>query len=296
VPITLRAIRLLSGDQRFTLISATGNSLPRTIVPNETAYFTLRFCALERGSASDTVELEDSDGALHRVRLGGEGLSPRVWLDTVHAVAGDHLWLALHLDSGFAHSRPPGVYSVELHVDPFALFPSGRIESPGAAGSVTHTPDGTVTITGDNLGIPRQDGVLLRIEFRGLSTGSAENRVELRNILFGSIGGGTVAGDGLVKLSGYGDEDLYVERRMRITGIRSELDGVEIVYRAASGRMPLLRLFDGLGRELERLPLGPATGEEEAVTLATRHYPRGWYLLELREGGDIVTMPVMLTK
>jgi hypothetical protein len=295
VPITLRAIRLVSGDQRFTLTSDAGNTFPRTIVPDETAYVTLRFCALEHGRASDTVELEDSDGALYRVRLDGEGLSPRVWLDTVQAVAGDHLWLSLHLDSGFAHARPPGPYSFELHVDPFALFPSGRIEAPGASGAVVHAPDGTITITGDNFGMPHQDGVLLRIQFRGLSTGQAENRVELRNILFGSIGSGTVAGDGLVKLSGYGDEELYVERRMRIVGMRSDGDGIEVAYRAASGRAPLLRLFDGRGGQVERVSLGLTTGADEVVTIATGHYPRGWYVLELREGDDVVTMPVMLT-
>jgi hypothetical protein len=169
------------------------------------------------------------------------------------------------------------------------------METTNGTARLTYTPDGLLTIIGDNRDAPLSGAVLLRIRFRGLTTGKPENRVACGKATFDRIGEATVAGDGLIRLDGT-SEGIGIAERVRIISVQSLGDVIVVTWRAAQGVRPALRLFDGTGRMVTRTVPGEATGEEQVFSLAASELAHGWYLLELRDGDICATATAMRTQ
>jgi hypothetical protein len=69
-----------------------------------------------------------------------------------------------------------------------------------------------------------------------------------------------------------------------------------VTYRAPKGAMPVLSLLDVAGRERLLRRLEPGTGEEQSAAVEITGVASGIYRLELRDGAERVSVPIIVVK
>jgi|GEM_PF-3022572 len=274
--------------------------MQRTVSPGDTVHLHVRFCPRMMGQTFGHLDITIGADPPRSVVLSGEGIAPRIRLDTASARAGDLLYLRARLDSTSQAAIPIGNYVLRLRLNPAALFPRQVIAVPGTAGAtMTYDADGTVSIEGDGGGSSLPDGTLVLIELRGLSTGNPANRVLIEQATIDGIGMLQPDGEGLVMLDGCDVEyGVQVMSRLAIKAARMEPGGsaIAITYSAPAGTLPLLRIFDLSGRIVHAIHPGEGTGAAQNFIATTGRLYRGVYVVELSTEGARAVAPVAVTE
>jgi hypothetical protein len=225
---------------------------------------------------------------------------PGAWLDTVSAAVGDRMQLTLHIAPALRIGDRAGGYHVVLKLPVRGLFPY-RVIDPrsGAPAVMTYEADGLLTIDRHGLSDPITGDRLLSLEMEGLSTAEPLSPVDIQSVELEGVGQLPVIGEGLVILSGC-DVGTNIGFGKRITILAVQPNPVKsaavVTYRAPKGAMPVLSLLDVAGRERLLRRLEPGTGEEQSAAVEITGVASGIYRLELRDGAERVSVPIIVVK
>jgi hypothetical protein len=290
---------LIEGNAGFLLPQA-GSMI---IQPEDTVRLLVTFRPIRGGVAHDELililhELGSADTIdTVSVQMYGEGRNPVIRLDTVSGVAGELVALTLRGLKGPFPAGGQGDLRIGLHFDPRALFPKeARILPNGDQLFVNYAGDGRLglrfpELTGDS-------EIVVGITFRGLSTGQAENIVQIDSVaLSGNVL--PITGDGMVVLSGCDIEhELKMGRRVSALAVQHDPASavITVTYHAPQGSVPLLRIYDLSGDcRLDR-PLPEATDATQTIQIPVNMLGRGFYLLELLDRAERDILPLMIAR
>lgn len=272
----------------FTITSQFSGGRSRMLPPQDTLRIHLRFCPPAAGIAAAVLRITDEEGEGYRTVLGGEGIPPGLWLDTVAAEAGDVLTLTCR--TGPEDVIGPGQYRVRLSFNADALSPvSVAAAASGDAAAISGRGKGNVTVSGERFAPAAADGALFTIAFRGLSSGEPVNRVVIEEMEFPVAVPQWDTLAGMVLLSGCDvDRTPGGGKRAHIGGLgpNPAAGSVVVTYLAPPGRRAVLTLYDFPGNRVETVRLPEGTGDMEEFRLDLTGYPRGVYTLELRERNE----------
>lgn len=226
-----------------------------------------------------------------------------VRLDTASEHVGNRFHVTMNVLPALAPSEGISGYKAWVRIPRRSLFVH-RVISPGAP--VTGEP-ATVQYTGyDAYLVERsQSGQMLsgdqlfKLELEGLSTGIPINDLIIDSVVFIGTERPMLAGNGLVILSGCDvSRGFDFNKRARIQAIRPNPVSHEaaIIYRAPSGVVPVLRLINTTGQEVFSIPLPAGSGEDQETRLDLGVVASGVYTLELRDGNELSTMPLVIRK
>ncbi|MBS1914168.1 MAG: hypothetical protein JST22_19425 [Bacteroidetes bacterium] len=223
------------------------------------------------------------------VRYRSGGVPHIVKLDTVAARVGDRVSLVMHVQPGLTVAEAVHGYHADLRFDSRALFIHDVISPDRSAGGEMATynatgagllsvdrPASSPAITGDEL---------FRVELEGLVSGQPLNVMAIDRVQMPEAFSVAAAGDGLVILSGC-ELGTSFEKHVQIVAIRPNplRDELVLEYWLPSGKPGVLRLYDGVGREIVRTGIGEGTGENQEAHVDVRQVPSGIYEVELRNG------------
>ncbi len=261
-----------------------------------------------------TVKITDSNGcpAVSNPYMLRWPPARLVWLDTAYARVGQRARLTMTINPPLTSLENVGGYRIRLKFPSRSLFPREAFES--AAKVVTggtqiyRISDDEVEIDRDESGPVIEGGRLFQIDFEGLSTAVPMNGVEISDIqlipqensshLFqAGQYNVSVAGPGLVVLSGCDIAhgfDFGKSVAIKAVLPNPVLGRAVIRYRAPDGSRPSVSLVELSGR---RIPLGslPAgNGAEQEVLFNFGDTPAGTYMLEIRDGEESASTPVII--
>lgn len=233
---------------------------------------------------------------------GVQGLTRYVaWLDTVEGNAGDVVWLRMRIAPALTASEQVTGYRAWIRVVPEALYPHDASSGSGAVAgdNMTLTNDGFGAVDVKRpAGGPAIEGeTLFRLALRGLVTGSPRNEVRIDSVEIGGVGRVPVAGPGLAILHGC-ELGRGFGKGAEIVSITPNpaSEEIEVTYRAPAGMRMRLRLVDMAGRELTERVLDGSTGEPTTVRLKVGGLDAGAYMVELREGEEVVVSPLIIKR
>lgn len=226
-----------------------------------------------------------------------------VRLDTASEHVGNRFHITMHVTPALSQAEGISGYRAWVRIPRRSLFVH-RVISPdapmtGEPATVQHMEYDSYLVERSYAGQMLSGGQLFQLELEGLSTGVPVNDLTVDSVVF--IGGErpTLAANGLVILSGCDvGRDFDFNKRARIQAIRPNPVSHEaaIVYRAPSGSVPVLRLISTTGQEVFSMPLPAGSGEDQETRLDLGIVASGVYTLELRDGNELSTMPLVIRK
>ncbi len=284
----------------------SGDTLIATPAP---AYQWLRN-GVEISGATDERYIADASGR-YEVRIATPdgctatsdahriGINRFVRLDTTSAAVGDRLRLRMTVDPPLAADEEVRGFLARIRVVPNALFPH-RVISPDAAvagepAQLTYRTTGEIRVERETTSNPLAGSTLFDLELEGLITGTPFNDVVIEEVALDLDGSMPVAGNGLVLLSGCQIAKGY-GKRVRIDGVTPNPAASEaaVSYRAPVGSYGRLRIMDLTGAEVKGVDLDAGTGELQNVRIGLEGLSGGTYLLELRDGEEVVGVPLII--
>ncbi len=243
-----------------------------------------RLALFLRGSAVRAVAFPDA----HPV-LGGGTVS-----------VGDTIALPFELDLSLDSLDGLTAMSAELELRARSLYPVDALSTfgplrtsyriDGAIGHVTISGSGLETLKGRRL-------FVLRV--LPLSTAEPAERI---SVVSASLDGKALdtkgAGAMLTILGCAVGQGISFGRQTTLGGIviREGATGTVVTYAAQAGIAPVASLIDLAGIERRRIELPVATGETQQGEISLAGLSPGFYLLELRAGGDRSTLPILFTR
>lgn len=262
-----------------------------------------------------TVAITDSNGCRavsDPVRLPTVRI---VYLDTVSAHVGDRVFLTMKIDPPLESGDGMTGYKIRLKLDAKSLFAHGVVSPDeyiaGEQTTFRRERDGTILLERPTTAGTLVGNELLRLTVEGLSTGVPANpviieKIDLHPVLVGGanaqqLGSDSVivGGHGLVLLTGCDiSHGFGAGKRAAITGVNPNpvRDGMTVSWRAPDGSHPVLTLIDVTGRPVRSISLPQGTGGEQQVVIEVLTTPSGAYMLELREGTERMSVPIVVVR
>lgn len=244
-----------------------------------------------------TVEITDSNGCHARSSIRIDERR-NVWMDTVSAGVGERLRVGFIVSPGLTAANGVDGYRARLKIEPRDLFAHGVFApstNPGtpvptmvarADGSIDIAYAGTQIVTGDTL---------FTLELQGLATARPASIVRIDSIVIAKTGEVSIVGNGLVLLSGCDVGAFATGKRVQLTAVRRDVGGGVIVsYRAPAGSLPSLRLYDAEGMLLLMVDLDTGTDGEQSASITIP--ASGFYVIELRDRAERVSLPMVIVK
>lgn len=185
---------------------------------------------------------------------------------------------------------------VWLSFNPDALYPHSA-QSGGRPLRLEYDPDGGLDLQLTGASQPLTGGTLIELELEGLITGRASNVVRLDSLEFMGDRFSVLGGDGLVRLTGCEVGKRFEKGAAIVSVVPNPVYGpVRISYRSTNGLPINLRVTDLTGRSVNVTELGIGDGSEETVTLALDGLQSGLYVLELSDGVETQTTPLLIRR
>ena len=257
----------------------------RQVLPGDTVRLNISFRPTGQGSAVGGVLLEDDQSLFGETSLVGKGVIPSIRLDTAIGTAGELIRLTLSVDRTGDLLPEIGEYRFLLTLPPHALFPR---ELSDNLATMEYQPDGRLLIQGNHGGSVPAGGKLLSITFRGLSTGDSANYVRIEEGELTGITPLSIAGEGLVLLSGcdIGRSQGVVRKPVSLTVAPNPVtDNLVISCRVPPESHPVLTLYTMLAERVEEYQLPDVRGDDPLHIRLVDVQP-GLYLLVLEAGED----------
>lgn len=301
----LRIIRidLRGGDSNRFAVTGT---VPTSLAVGESRAFTVGFSPdAPRGFLTACITMiDDSSTVATAIRGIGVAHPEHLYrLDTASIQVGERAVISLHASPPLTAEDDVRGYRIRLRIDPRALFPFELAPTGAAAagsmGDLRDSIDGTITIERSGFGAPITGEILAQVALQGLITGQPLNVIDLLEVAAGSQPAATIAGNGLVLLSGCDvGRNLKLDKPARITSIQPNPMGHDatVIYRAPIGETPTLRLVGITGSAALALQLPVGNGEDQEVQLDLGQTPSGVYMLELRDRAERAFIPVIIAK
>lgn len=236
-------------------------------------------------------------------RTVAPAIAHKVGFGTASAHVGNRFRMSMSVDPALASEDDIRGFRAWIRIPSRSLFLHRAISpdagAPGEYTSATPGSDDRIVIDRAASSPLLTGNVLFELELEGLSTGVPLNRIIIDSVVFSDGSRGIIGGDGTVILSGCDvGRSFDYSKRVRLQSIRPNPVSHEaaILYRAPAGAEIAIRLVNTTGQEVMTGTLPPGTGEEQEIWLPLGSVDSGVYMLELRDGSEISTMPLVIQK
>lgn len=289
--LTELEIAELTGTNAFEILHPP--AIPLQIDPEEPLVLHIRFCPDAKGQQHRQLTTTFDPDEKQGTALVGNGIIPRIWLDSAHTNAGEEATLNLYIWPAKVFDQ--GEYHIEFRINPDALF----VREVASQQIVTYqqTADGVLTIEGVFSNNTLNDNTICQIAFLGLITGQEINPVEIRNFDIASSIARWDTLPGIVYLSGCEvGRTPGIGKRASIRSVQPNpaLSSTTLTYQAPKGRVSTLSLFDCRGQKITAITLPEGSGQIEELHLPLDGLPRGMYMLELVERNERQLHPLLI--
>lgn len=263
---------------------------------------------IARDTGAYTVTITNPAGCINTSapfinRATSTHASRTVWIDTASSHVGDRFRLTMHVHPPLEHDDQINGFTAWIRVPAHSLFlhhvispDADHTGDPAVAGVEAHDlvvinrPASSPIMTGSRL---------FQMELEGLSTAVPYNTIRIDSVMFADGTIGMATAHGTVLLSGCDvGKNFDFGKRAHLQSIYPNPVSHEaaIAYRAPLGSSPVVRLINTMGQGVLVLSLATGTGETQEMRLQLGEVASGIYTLELRDGGEISTMPLVIQK